>query len=256
MDEFFKKLVLNIMDLRRLGRNIKGIWKKTTANVFEFFAVTFLTLRVAPKYYKLKVPNRQILMLDTAIKVTQKLEDNGIEYCLIGGSLLGAIRQKAFAGRPSDFDVAIKERDWRKILSIQDQFVELGLKVKDHTSIRLDKSSYGGIVHIWPKILRPKTRWGMIDIHVHTQVGDFWRFKYSDPDLDEVPKFQILIDFPERSDAIFGEIFGFHFPIPTNFEHYLLQAYGENWMTPLGYKQYLAEPNDDMATFSRKRRRI
>jgi phosphorylcholine metabolism protein LicD len=39
-------------------------------------------------------------MLDTAIKVTQKLEDNDIEYCLIGGSLLGAIRQKAFAGRP------------------------------------------------------------------------------------------------------------------------------------------------------------
>jgi len=239
MQEFLKKVMLNVRDLRRFGRNIKGVWKKISANTYEFFAVMYLTFKVAPKYHKLKVPNRQILMLDTAIKVTQKLEDNDIEYCLIGGSLLGAIRQKAFAGRPSDFDIAIKEQDWNRVLSIQDQFAMLGLKVKDHTSIRLDKSSYGGIVHIWPKILRPKTRWGMIDIHIHTQVGDRWRFKYSDPYLDEVPKFRALIDFPADGGFAFGEIFGHLFPIPTNAEEYLLQAYGENWMTHLGSKEHL-----------------
>ena len=103
---------------------------------------------------------------------------NGIEYCLIGGSLLGAVRQKAFAGRPSDFDIAIKEQDWQRVLSLQPEFLKLGLKTKDHTSIRLDKTRYGGIVHIRPKFLRPKTRWGMIDIHVHAQVGNLWRFKY------------------------------------------------------------------------------
>lgn len=239
MKEFLHKVLLNIRDLHRLGRNIKGVWKKIAANVYEVLAVTFLTLKVAPKYFKPKVPFRQILMLDTALKVTQELEDNGIDYCLIGGSLLGAIRQKTFAGRPSDFDIAIKERDWQKILSIQDRFAELGLKAKDHISIRLDKSSYGGIVHIWPKSLRRKTRWGMIDIHVYTQVGERWRFKYSDAYLDEAPKFQILIDFPEQNKTIFGEIFGNLFPIPTNREEYLLQAYGENWTTPLGYKEHL-----------------
>lgn len=239
MKEFRRKVLLNLFDLHRLGRNIKGIWKKITANTYEFLAVTFLTLKVSPKYSELKVPFRQILMLDTALKVTRKLEENGIDYCLIGGSLLGAVRQKAFAGRPSDFDVAIRERDWQKVLSLEHQLAALGLKIKDHRSKRLDKTSYGGIVHIWPRILRPKTRWGMIDIHVHAQVGDRWRFKYSDPDLDEVPKFQVLIDFPASSGISLGEIFGYRFPIPTNHEEYLLQAFGENWMTPLGYKVHL-----------------
>ena len=239
MKKFFSKVGLNLFDLRRMVRNIRGILKKITANAYEFFAVIFLTLRVFLKYSKLKVPFRQIFMLDTALKVSRKLEENGIDYCLIGGSLLGAVRQKAFAGRPSDFDIAIKDGDWQKVLSLEHQLTALGLKIKDHISIRLDKTSYGGIVQIWPKILRPKTRWGMIDVHVHTQVGDLWRFKYSDPDLDEVPKFQVLIDFPFSSGSNLGEIFGYRFPIPTNSEEYLLQTYGENWMTPLGSKDHL-----------------
>ena len=36
---------------------------------------------------------------------------------------------------------------------------------------------------------------GMLDIHVYAQVGDRWRFKYSDPGLNEVPKHQFLFDF-------------------------------------------------------------
>ena len=48
-------------------------------------------------------------MLNNALTVSRKMEENGIDYCLIGGSLIGAVRQKAFAGRPSDFDIAIKE---------------------------------------------------------------------------------------------------------------------------------------------------
>ncbi len=241
MKQFINRVLLNVIDLRRLGRNIKGVWKKTKGKVYEFVAVTFLTLKVVRKYAKLRVPFRQILMLDSALKVTRELEKNGIEYCLIGGSLLGAVRQKAFAGRPSDFDIAIKEQNWQRVLSLQPEFLKLGLKTKDHTSIRLDKTRYGGIVHIWPKILRPKTRWGMIDVQVHAQVGNFWRFKYSDPDLDEVPKFQVLIDFPDSRGNNIGEIFGYRFPIPVNAEDYLLKAFGPNWRTPKGYKEHLAE---------------
>ena len=85
---------------------------------------------------------------------------------------------------------------------------------------------------------KAKNTGGMIDVHVHTQVGDLWRFKYSDPDLDEVPKFQVLIDFPFSSGINLGEIFGYRFPIPTNSEEYLLQAFGENWKTIVGHKEY------------------
>ena len=36
----------------------------------------------------------------------------------------------------------------------------------------------------------------MIDNYVHGQIGNHWEFKYADPDLNEVPKFQVLNDFP------------------------------------------------------------
>ena len=78
----------------------------------------------------------------------------------------------------------------------------------------------------------------MIDIHVHSQVGNFWRFKYSDPVLDEVPKFKVLIDFPKIGDPTIGKLFGFQFPIPANAIDYLVQAYGESWRIPVGYKEY------------------
>ncbi len=74
MKQFLNKVLLNIIDLRRLGRNIKWVWKKTKANVYEFVAVIFLTLKVARKYSRLKVPFRQILMLDSALKVTREFE--------------------------------------------------------------------------------------------------------------------------------------------------------------------------------------
>ena len=84
----------------------------------------------------------------------------------------------------------------------------------------------------------------MIDIHAHTQVGNFWRFKYSDPDLDEVPKFQVLIDFPVLKRDSFGEIFGYQFPIPVNSEDYLVKAYGPNWQTPISFEEHLAKQHN------------
>lgn len=81
----------------------------------------------------------------------------------------------------------------------------------------------------------------MIDIHVHTQVGNFWRFKYSYPDLDEVPKFQVLIDFPASRGIDLGEICGYRFPIPVNSEDYLVKAYGPNCRKAIVYKEHLAK---------------
>ena len=62
----------------------------------------------------------------------------------------------------------------------------------------------------------------MSDIHVHAQVGNLWRFKYSDPVLDEVPKFQVLIDFPKIGEPKIGNLFSFQFPIPANAIDYLV----------------------------------
>ena len=51
----------------------------------------------------------------------------------------------------------------------------------------------------------------MIDVHVHEQVGDNWRFIGSDAALDEVPKFQALLKLPSTDNLNTAEIFGYLF---------------------------------------------
>jgi len=60
-------------------------------------------------------------------------------------------KAKAFAGRPNDFDIAIKEQDCPRLLSLQSELLKLGLKTKNHTAIRRDKRKYGELFIFGPK---------------------------------------------------------------------------------------------------------
>lgn len=53
------------------------------------------------------VPLRQMVALDTLIQFRDIHEALGIRVFLVGGLLLGAVRQGSFAGRPGDLDVAV-----------------------------------------------------------------------------------------------------------------------------------------------------
>ena len=57
-------------------------------------AVTFLTVKVARKYSKLKVPFRQILMLDSALKVTRELGKTASNAVLSAGRFLELLGRK------------------------------------------------------------------------------------------------------------------------------------------------------------------
>ena len=61
----------------------------------------------AVKYLGKGIPLKQISAIDNLLVFTRFLNQHRINYFLSGGTLLGSVRQNAFAGRPGDIDLAI-----------------------------------------------------------------------------------------------------------------------------------------------------
>jgi len=73
------------------------------------FSISFCLRIKYPMYIRL--PSTQIYALHILIKFLKIVEMKKINFFLVGGCLLGAVRQKSFAGRPSDIDLGIKEKE-------------------------------------------------------------------------------------------------------------------------------------------------
>ena len=93
--------------------------------IYLYLTVICLRFRY-PFYYSL--PSRQIYALHMTIKFLKILKPQKIDFFLIGGSLLGAIRQEAFAGRPTDVDFGIKEEHLQKLLDVFPLLIKSGVK--------------------------------------------------------------------------------------------------------------------------------
>lgn len=201
------------------------------SKMFHLFLFLYLSLPLFIKFRKQQVPFRQVLMLDTALKFTELLDRYKINYVLLTGSLLGVVRQKAFAGRPRDFDIAIKKEDRVKLLQQIGQFKIDGFFMYECKG-RRDKAN--GFIVAFPNMLRRQDKWGQIDVHTYTKSGEFWRWDRWDHDI---PKITFGIEFPILGSEVYGELFGFKFKIPPNYEEYLVALYGSDWRVP-NSKQY------------------
>ena len=78
-----------------------------------YLASTYLRFRY-PLYFRM--PSTQLYAIGTAIKFLKILKPQNIDFFLMDGSLLGAVRQGSFAGRPADLDFGIKEDEFPKLL--------------------------------------------------------------------------------------------------------------------------------------------
>lgn len=232
MLKILTKIYLNLRSPKRLTANIFALVKRVTIYTLTVLLVSFLSLSLVVKYRKSGVPFRQLLMLDTALKFTRLLDKHEIDYVLLTGSLLGAVRQRAFAGRPRDFDLAIRKRDRQKLLDLIPRFKNQGLCVYECTGRR---DSANGFIVAFPNLLRFQDRWAEIDIHTYVEcAGGRWRWDRWDQDI---PKISFEIDFPNGGSENYAEIFSNKFKIPGNWEDYLVAVFGEDWRTP-DSKQY------------------
>tara|TARA_Y100000590_G_scaffold456185_1_gene606269 strand:- start:104 stop:859 length:756 start_codon:yes stop_codon:yes gene_type:complete len=183
--------------------------------IYRLLKSIFLKIKY-PKYYNL--PASHIISLDALIKFLKILEKKRIHFFFIGGSLLGAIRQESFAGRPTDVDLGIKENDLSKLLD----------------SIPLIIKGGATIVRRWPfnKVNRLQIffPFALIDIAVYRKKNKKW--------LGEVEKYYnnkfkgITFNISDLENLVPVHAYGKKFFAPNNSTSYLKKKYGEKWKIP------------------------
>lgn len=70
----------------------------------------------------LKIGEVQALLLALMKKLHSFLEENGIEYYLIGGSALGAVRHQGFIPWDDDIDIGMRREDYERFLTVASSF--------------------------------------------------------------------------------------------------------------------------------------
>ena len=171
------------------------------------------------KYLGKGVPLKQVSALENLLRFTRFLDAHEIPYFLSGGTLLGAVRQGAFAGRPGDIDLGIFENYEQKLLRLQPQLAQTGF------------SRDAAYVHHPDKIVFTKWRTPHVDIMVYRPTTDSREkaakiFRHINASGQA---FDCNIDLVQNRR---GKIFSFYFPIPDNSEQFIENQYGANWSTP------------------------
>ena len=66
--------------------------------------------------------NLQLEMLDELLLLDKVCKENGLTYYLSSGTALGAVRHHAFIPWDDDLDIALPEKDYRKLVDILRDF--------------------------------------------------------------------------------------------------------------------------------------
>lgn len=212
--------------------------KNLSPRIYIFLTKIFyyiLTLHLRFKFFNLKniffIPPRHLICINIYCELTKIFLKNKINIFLMNGLLLGAIRQKAFAGRPKDFDIGILEDDFFKLLNIKAQIKKkFNLQIakfedKKKRKFLMEKNNnfYMRIhrisvdIFIFKRIKKNNIRyWKCLNLNV----SSVYLFPYED-----------LIKLKQVN--IYGKL---SVNIPRNAENFLKYKYGLNWKNPLTTK--------------------
>lgn len=173
------------------------------------------------------VPLKQVASFHSFIKFSQILDKSGIEFFLSHGTLLGAVRQGAFAGRPGDIDLMIKDKYLDSLLKLHSTIEKNGFSI-GRITINQPNPFYNVIIY--------HPRLGcLIGIHIFTLVtvennrGNYYYWEKRDGARRKPP---IIIYEDQLLNHDWSNIFYSKFKIPNNSERLLEDYYGINWMEP------------------------
>jgi hypothetical protein len=192
---------------------------------YLFLVSSYLRFRY-PRYFFL--PSRHIYALNLLIKFLKILEPQKIDFFLVCGSLLGAVRQESLAGKPTDIDLGIKEDEFPKLLDAIPLLKKNGAKfIRERFSNnkleRLQIEFPGMLVDIGiyrKKNVEGKEMWG--NLGGETENQHFPQNKGL-----KKKRFVISLDY-----LIPIKAYGKEFLAPCNPEIYLERKYGKNWRIP------------------------
>ncbi len=216
--------ILKIISTKHFERNknfFKNFLNRIKKILKNIILYVFLKIKY-PMYYR--VPLNHLNHFDKFRYFSKILKENKINFFLLGGTLLGAIRQESFAGRPTDIDIGIKFNDEKKLKKSLNKIIKNGgMRIK-HITLK-DKSR----------------KYQIIFKSVLMDISIIKKLKYKNKlcwigDSDD--KKTIKFSHTSLQKLISTKLYGRYFLSPSNPEFYLKQKYGNNWKTP-DKKQFL-----------------
>tara|TARA_B100001248_G_scaffold262260_1_gene257048 strand:- start:2321 stop:3061 length:741 start_codon:yes stop_codon:yes gene_type:complete len=177
----------------------------------------------------LSLPSKHIYALDILLKISLELKKKKIPFFLLGGTLLGSIRQEAFAGRPSDVDIGMKYEDQKK-------FFKILSKINYIISPVETRKIPGNKIYKLQLI----SKYIFIDINFFINKkpkkykNNIWLNPYEvDKKKKQIKFFKYNIDNLQTT-----KLYGYEFNSPLNPQIYLKKKFGKNWKVP-DKKQFL-----------------
>jgi len=243
LQKIFLKILLILFPNKFLIYKNKIKTKMNRCGYFLRFYLANIYLRLRyPLYFK--VPSTQLYAIGVAIKFLKILKEKKINFFLLGGSLLGAVRQGSFAGRPKDVDFGIKEEELPKLLDAIPLLKKNGarfIRKRSHNKLEGIQILFSCMLvdvgiyrkqNVEGKIMWTGERENDYLIHVQDLISS-QRWKHSQKHHAIHKKnlsnnlFSISLDH-----LITVELYGVKFMAPPNPEIYLEKKYGKNWEKP------------------------
>jgi len=215
----------------KIKKKIKFIMDVAGRRTFVFF-IGFKLRFKNPRYFRL--PSSQIYALHIYTKLLKILENKKIDFFLVGGCLLGAIRQESFAGNPGDIDLGIKENQLSNLLNAFPLLIENGailIRTSPYNKDPYDKDKVERLQIFFPRmsvdvgiyrkvIVKEKEMWGNFGGETENQ-------HFPQNQNLSTERFTISLDYLKPINA-----YGMKFLSPPNPEIYLERKYGKNWRSP------------------------
>ena len=232
IQESFLKLLSKLSPNRFLfyKNKIKTIMNKI--GYYSRFYQSIIYLRFKYPFY-FRLPSMQLNAIGTAINFLEIVKPQKIDFFLLGGSLLGAVRQEAFAGRPQDIDLGIREEHLQKLLDALPLLIKSGARFirkemsnHNYSSDDIANNKIEKVQVLFPCIL--------VDISVYRKknvgANEIWIDEIYEHIEKKINGFTCPAD--DLKNLITIKICGKEFLSPANPEIYLEKVYGKNWRIP------------------------
>lgn len=142
------------------------------------------------------------------------LDEEGIKFMLIAGTLLGAVREKDFITHDEDIDLAFLSEDKQRVFDTLPRIIEKGFEIA-----RYDKRDLLSVIRDGE----------YIDFY-------FFRPKNGEKGIRTCSGWLVLDKFLTRYGTL--DFKGELYTVPQDYIEYLRCEYGENWRTPIKWFNY------------------
>ncbi len=223
---FYKSLFYRIPILAKF---LKYFYIKIFS-ILKIFIFSFKIIILKLKNPRLlSLPSKHIYALNILLKISLELKKKKIPFFLLGGTLLGSIRQEAFAGRPSDVDIGMKYVDQKK-------FFKILPKINNIVSPFETRKIPGNKIY---KIqLISKDIFIDIDFFINKRSKKYKNNIWLNPYEVDKKKKQIKFLKYDIDNLQTTKLYGYEFNSPLNPQIYLKKKFGKNWKIP-DKKQFL-----------------